>query len=120
MGKIDEQLAFLPATELRELIRNRKVSPVEVTQMYLDRIDRLDSKLHSYLTITSEIALKSARNAERDVMEGKELGLLHGVPISIKDLQMTKGVRTTSGSLAYKNRIPDADCAVVELSLIHI
>ncbi len=114
MGKIDEQLAFLPATELRELIRNRKVSPVEVTQMYLDRIDRLDSKLHSYLTITSEIALKSARNAERDVMEGKELGLLHGVPISIKDLQMTKGVRTTSGSLAYKNRIPDADCAVVE------
>ncbi|HBD85545.1 MAG TPA: amidase, partial [Dehalococcoidia bacterium] len=114
MPNIDENLAFAPATELRELIAEKQVSPVEITQLYLDRIDRLDPQLNSYLTVTSEIALDAARKAEQAVTDGDELGPLHGIPISIKDLQMTKGVRTTGGSLAYKDRIPDADCAVVE------
>lgn len=114
MAGIDENLAFAPATELKELIANKKVSPVEITQLYLDRIDTLDGQLNSYLTVTSELALESARKAEKAVIDGDELGPLHGIPISIKDLQMTKGVKTTGGSLAYKNRVPDADCAVVE------
>ncbi len=114
MPNIDENLAFAPATELRELIAEKQVSPVEITQLYLERIDRLDPQLNSYLTVTSEIAMDAARKAEQAVTDGDELGPLHGIPISIKDLQMTKGVRTTGGSLAYKDRIPDADCAVVE------
>ena len=114
MAGIDENLAFAPATELKELIANKKVSPVEITQLYLDRINTLDGQLNSYLTVTSELALESARKAEKAVIDGDELGPLHGIPISIKDLQMTKGVKTTGGSLAYKDRVPDADCAVVE------
>ena len=114
MAGIDKELAFAPATELKELIANKKVSPVEITQLYLDRIDSLDEQLNSYLTVTSELALASARKAEQAVVNGDDLGALHGIPISIKDLQMTKGVKTTGGSLAYKDRIPDADCAVVE------
>ena len=114
MPNIDENLAFAPATELRELIAEKQVSPVEITQLYLERIDRLDPQLNSYLTVTSEIAMDAARKAEQAVTDGDELGPLHGIPISIKDLQMTKGVRTTGGSLAYKDRIPYTDCAVVE------
>ena len=103
MSSIDENLAFSPATELRELILTREVSPIDITRLYLERINRLDPQLHSYLTVTSEIALEDARKAEQAVMAGEELGPLHGIPISIKDLQMTKGVRTTGGSLAYKD-----------------
>ena len=114
MANIDKNLAFAPATELKELIANKEVSPVEITQLYLDRIDSLDDQLNSYLTVTSDLALESAKKAEQAVIDGDDLGPLHGIPISIKDLQMTKGVKTTGGSLAYKDRIPDADCAVVE------
>ena len=120
MAEIDQNLAFAPATKIGELIKSKELSPVEITKLYLERIEKLDSNLNSYLTVTADIALSAAQKAETEVMGGGELGALHGIPISIKDLQMTKGVRTTGGSLAYKDRIPEADCAVVELSLIHI
>ena len=114
MPNIDENLAFEPSHELAALIANKQVSPVEVTQMYFDRIERLDSQLNSYLTLTPELAMEAARSAEDAVMRGDELAPLHGVPISIKDLVMTKGIRTTSGSLAYKDHVPAADSAVAE------
>ena len=114
MVAIDENLAFAPATELKELIRNKTVSPVEITKLYLDRIDRLDNQLNSYLTVTPELAMESAQKAEKALFSGDKIGPLHGIPISLKDLQMTKGIRTTGGSLAYKERIPVADCAVAE------
>ena len=114
MVAIDENLAFAPATELKELIRNKTVSPVEITKLYLDRIDRLDNQLNSYLTVTPELAMESAQKAEKALFYGDKIGSLHGIPISLKDLQMTKGIRTTGGSLAYKERIPVADCAVAE------
>ena len=114
MPNIDENLAFAPSYELAALIADKQVSPVEVTQLYYDRIDRLDSQLNSYLTLTQDMAMESAREAEAAVMRGDKLGSLHGVPISIKDLQMTAGVRTTLGSLAYKDQVPAADSAVVE------
>ena len=114
MPSIDENLAFAPSHELAALIADRQVSPVEITQLYFDRIERLDSRLNSYLTLTQDEAMQSARAAEDAVMRGDALGSLHGVPISIKDLQMTKGVRTTMGSLAYQEQIPAADSAVVE------
>ena len=114
MPNIDENLAFAPSHELAALIADRQVSPVEITQLYFDRIERLDSRLNSYLTLTQDEAMQSARAAEDAVMRGDALGSLHGVPMSIKDLQMTKGVRTTMGSLAYQEQIPAADSAVVE------
>ncbi len=114
MPNIDENLAFAPSHELAALIADKQVSPVEITQLYYDRIERLDSQLNSYLTLTQDMAMDAARAAEDAVMRGDDLAPLHGVPISIKDLQMTKGVRTTLGSLAYKDNVPDADSAVVE------
>ncbi len=114
MSNIDDNLAFAPASELRALIADKQVSPVELTQLYFDRIDRLDSQLNAYLTLTQDEAMQAAVAAEDAVMRGDALGPLHGVPISIKDLELTKGIRTTSGSLVYKDRIPDEDSIVVE------
>ena len=111
---MDENLAFAPAYEQAALIASKQVSPVELAAMYFERIERLDSRLNAYLTLTRDEAMAAARAAEDAVTRGDALGPLHGVPISIKDLQMTKGVRTTMGSLAYKDQIPDADSAVVE------
>jgi aspartyl-tRNA(Asn)/glutamyl-tRNA(Gln) amidotransferase subunit A len=111
---MDEQLAFSPSTELRDLIASKQVSPVEVTELYFSRIDSLDSKLNSYLTLAQDEAMVGARAAEQAVVRGDALGPLHGLPISIKDLEMTRGIRTTSGSLAYKDRVPNEDSIVVE------
>ena len=111
---VDDELAFAPATELLELIATKQVSPVELTELYFSRIDRLDSQLNSYLLLTREMAMKEAKAAEQVVMRGDKLGALHGLPIAIKDTQMTKGVTTTNGSLVFKDRIPDKDAAVVE------
>ena len=110
----DEELAFASATELLELISTKQVSPVELTELYFNRIGRLDSRLNAYLLLTHDEAMKTAKAAEDVVVRGDELGALHGLPISIKDTQMTGGVRTTSGSLVYQHRIPERDAAVVE------
>ncbi|MCY4652437.1 MAG: amidase, partial [Dehalococcoidia bacterium] len=114
MPSIDDNLAFAPASELREMIGEKQVSPVELTALYYERIDRLDPQLHAYLTLCRDEAMQAAREAESAVMRGDDLGALYGVPISIKDLELTKGVRTTSGSLVFKDRIPDEDSIVVE------
>ena len=114
MPNIDENLAFAPASDLRALIADRQVSPVELTALYFERIDRLDSQLHAYLTLCRDEAMQAAKDAEDAVMRGDALGPLHGVPISVKDLELTKGIRTTSGSLPFKDRIPDEDSIVVE------
>ena len=111
---MDDNVAFLPTHELAAKIAGKEISPVEVARIYFERIERLDGQLNSYLTLTQEQAIEDARAAEDAVMRGDDLGPLHGVPISIKDLQMTKGVKTTGGSLGYKDRVPDADSAVVE------
>ena len=111
---VDEALAFTSATDLLELISTKQVSPVELTELYFSRIDRLDSQLNSFLLLTRDEAMETAKAAEEAVVRGDELGLLHGLPIPIKDTQMTKGIRTTSGSLVFKDRIPDRDTAVVE------
>ena len=110
----DNDLAFTPALELRRLIGGKQVSPVEVTELYLDRIDKLDSRLNSYLTVTREEAMRDARTAEEAVLRGESLGPLHGVPVSIKDLDLTKGIRTTSGSLVFENRVPSEDSLLAE------
>ena len=111
---METSLAFTSATEIRRLFLNKELSPVELTRLFLDRIDAIDGQLNSYLTISAEEALDLAREAEKAMMKGVDKGPLHGVPVSIKDLEMTKGIRTTGGSLIYRDRIPAADSTVVE------
>ena len=111
---MSKELAFTSAWEMRNLIKKKKVSPVEITKIYFERINRLDPQLNSYLTLNEKEALESASKAEKAVLSGEPLGKLHGIPIGIKDLEMTAGIRTTQGSLIYKDNIPTADSIVVE------
>ena len=97
-----DDLCWLPATELAALIRRRKVSPVEVVNAVLDRIERLNPHLNAFVTLTADQARRDARAAERALgKRGATLGPLHGVPFSVKDLVITKGVRTTFGTPLY-------------------
>ena len=111
---MNEELAFASAAELLRLISEKQVSPVELTELFFSRIDRLDSKLNAFLLLTRDEAIKAAGDAEAAVVRGDKLGALHGLPIPIKDTQMTGGIRTTSGSLMFKDRVPERDSAVVE------
>ena len=112
--KTDQALAFTPAHELRELIASKQLSPVELTEMYLQRIESMNPTLNAFLTVTADLAMETAREAEAAVTRGDALGPLHGIPTSIKDLVLTKGIRTTRGSLVYKDYVPDEDDVVVE------
>ena len=86
-----DELAFISATEQAALIRERKLSPVELVELYLGRIERLDPTLNCFVLVTAEEALEQARSAEDAVMHQCELPLFHGVPISIKDILSTAG-----------------------------
>jgi amidase len=108
-------LCFTPATTLLRLYRARKVSPLEVMQAVLARIDAVNPQLNAYVTVARESALATARKATAALArKGASLGPLHGVPISIKDLTPTKGIRTTWGSKIFEHHVPDADALVVE------
>ena len=107
------ELPFLSASELSRLIESREVSPVEVTDAYLDRIDDQDFKFNSYLTVCREEALQAARDAEQAIARGNYLGPMHGVPVAVKDQFWTKGIRSTGGSRMLADFIPDEDSTVV-------
>src|SRR5947207_15665131 len=100
-------LAFLSLTELSELIRSRKDSPVEVTRNILERIEKRHPALNAYITVTRDVAMKSAQEAESEIQQKKWRGPLHGVPIAVKDLFDTAGIKTTAGSGEFKDRLPD-------------
>ena len=104
---------YMTITDLAGLIRSSQISPVDVTQTMLDRIDSLDGALKSYATLMSDHALASARRAESEIAAGRYLGPLHGVPIAVKDLCFTRGVRTMGGSKVYAEHVPDFDSTVV-------
>jgi aspartyl-tRNA(Asn)/glutamyl-tRNA(Gln) amidotransferase subunit A len=106
-------LAFASASEQADLVKRREVSPVDLVRTYLDRIDRLDGQLHSYITVCRDSALADAAAAERAVVGGQTLGRLHGVPIGIKDQFLTKGVRTTNGMRSLADFVPDNDATAV-------
>ncbi|MEW6298279.1 MAG: amidase [Thermodesulfobacteriota bacterium] len=108
-----EDLCFAPAVEIAALIREKKVSPVDVTEAFLARIDKINPQLNAYVTLTPDLAREAARGAEAAVMAGVSLGPLHGVPFSVKDLVFTAGVRTTAGSQVFRDFIPEADSVVV-------
>ncbi|MEN9936640.1 MAG: hypothetical protein RLZZ387_3219 [Chloroflexota bacterium] len=107
-------LCFTPAVELAALIRRRALSPVELTEIILDRIAGLDPQLGAYVTVAADEARAEARAAEKAVMRGEPLGPLHGVPVSVKDLLITRGVRTTRGSQIYAGFVPAEDAPAVE------
>ena len=110
----DLSLAYTPATTLARLIGEKTISPVEVVQNSLARIEEVNGALNAFCFTYPEEALAQAREAERAVMAGEVLGPLHGVPIAIKDLTPTKGKRTTLGSRIYENWVPDFDVPIVE------
>ncbi len=99
-------LHYLSITELQEAYRKGSYSPVEVTQVALERIAALDPQLKAFITVTAETALRQARRAEVEMAGGNFRGPLHGVPIALKDLCDTKGIATTGGSMALKDRVP--------------
>jgi aspartyl-tRNA(Asn)/glutamyl-tRNA(Gln) amidotransferase subunit A len=106
-------LVWKSMVELARLIASKAVSPVEVVQAHLDRIAALDGTLKSYITLMSDSALQAAKASEAAVMAGNGLRPLHGVPIGLKDLYCTKGVRTTGGSKILEHWVPTEDAAVV-------
>ena len=108
------ELAFTPAWQLRDWVAQQQVSPVELVELYLRRIEALNPKLNAFLTICADEALAEARAAEEAVVQGRSLGPLHGVPVPIKDLAQTRGIRTTRGSLVFRDYVPDTDEPMVE------
>jgi len=103
----NEDLCFRSASDLASDIRARRISPVEITEAVLDRIGTLNPKLNCFCTPTPDTAMDQARRAEQEIMDGRPLGLLHGIPYSIKDLQMTRGVRTMRGSKIFEHSVPE-------------
>jgi len=108
------ELCDLDAITIARLVREKQISPVEVTEAHLARMDALEPKLHAFCTPTPDLARTAALEIERRIMAGETVGALAGVPIGIKDLVCTKGIRTVSGSFAYLDYIPDEDDIVVE------
>ena len=107
------EIPFLSVTQLGELIKNREVSPVEVVESYLDRLDSLNDRLYAYLTVCGDQALQSARESERALLRGESRGPLHGVPVAVKDQLKPAGIRTTSGTPIFNDFVPDEDATVV-------
>src|SRR5205807_5808123 len=106
-------LCDTPATQLVALIRAKKLSPVELTRAVLERIERLNPTVNAFCTVTPDAALDAARATELAVVRGGRLGLLHGIPVSVKDLHFTKDVRTMSGLFIFLDRVPDVDAPFV-------
>ena len=110
-----EEICLTEATVLAELLRTKKVSAVEVMKAHLNQIKRVNSKVNAIVTLVEEKQLLAeAQSADDALAKGNWLGPLHGLPIGVKDLNATKGIRTTYGSPLYKNDIPKADCLLVD------
>ncbi len=111
MNKTD--LPFLSISELSGLMASKEVSPVEATEAYLERIKALDGRLHAYVTVTAGEALKAAKAAEQEILQGNHRGPMHGVPVAVKDQIQTAGILTTGGSPVFSNNIPTEDATVI-------
>ena len=106
--------AYASIAEISKLIRQKKVSPIEITKACLRRIELLNPKLNAFITVTAEQALKDAKLAETEIRTGKWKGPLHGIPIALKDNIDTAGILTTAASGVYKNRVPAEDAVLVK------
>ncbi len=110
----NEALCTQTLDQLAPQIKSGKLSAVDLTKAYLERIEELDPKVNSFITVTKHLALEQAEKADQEIKAKKYRGLLHGIPYAVKDLMNTKGIRTTWGSRLFVNQVPDSDGAVVE------
>ncbi|HJU29043.1 MAG TPA: amidase, partial [Candidatus Binataceae bacterium] len=108
------EICRMDAVTLAGLVKSKRLSPVEVIDAVLARMERVEPMLHAFCTPTPELARAEARRLEAEIMAGRSVGILAGVPVGHKDLILTKEVRTVSGSLAYKDFVPEEDDVVVE------
>jgi aspartyl-tRNA(Asn)/glutamyl-tRNA(Gln) amidotransferase subunit A len=108
------ELVSLSIQEAGNLIKKKQISPVELTQAHLDRIQLLDRHLNTFITLTPELSLQQARQAETQIRKGDYKGPLHGIPLALKDLYETEGIRTTAGSTFFSEYIPDEDAEAVK------
>ncbi|MBC8281145.1 MAG: amidase, partial [Chloroflexi bacterium] len=109
----EKDIAFLSATELGNAIREKQISPVEAVEAYLERIERIDPQVNSYITVTADQARQEALEAEKEIRSGNYRGPLHGIPLGIKDQIYTAGVRTTDASKIRSDFVPKYDATVV-------
>jgi len=109
-----EEIAFLPVTALATLIESKRITSTELTKIYLDRLKKYGETLHCVVTLTEELALKQAADADAEIKAGKYRGPLHGIPWGAKDLLATKGIKTTWGATPYQDQVIDVDATVVE------
>ena len=109
---MSDELHYMSAWELSGLVRDGAVSPVEIVDACLARIEATEATLNSFITLLPEAARAAARRAEQEIRRGDRRGPLHGIPVGLKDLFHTAGVRTTSGTRIYDTYVPDADCTV--------
>jgi len=110
----DEDIAFAPVTHLSRWLENRQLSSERLTRIYLDRLDKFNPQLRCAITITRDLALKQAKQADQEIAQGKYRGPLHGIPWGGKDLLDTAGIPTTYGAEPYRNRVPKEDAEVVK------
>ncbi|MGN7164807.1 amidase [Paenibacillus cellulositrophicus] len=113
MTTLHQELLYDTIAGLSERIRSRRISPVEITQMLLERIETLNPRLNAYVTVTADLALAQAKAAEVEIMKGEYRGPLHGIPIAHKDIYNTQGIRTAVGSKILETFVPDTDATVV-------
>ena len=106
-------LIYRPAHELGVLMRERKLSPVEVVDAYLERIEAIDSKVRAYITVCGDEARAQAKEAEAAISKGDYIGPMHGIPVAVKDQFDTNGIKTTMGSRIFAENVPDGDSTVV-------
>ncbi len=110
----DEDIAYAPVTQLSRWIEARKLTSQRLTNIYLKRLEEFDPKLHCVITLTRELALRQAKQADEEIAAGKYRGPLHGIPWGGKDLLDTAGIATTYGAEPFRNRVPKEDAAVVK------
>ena len=106
------EICYASAGELAPLIKNKDISPVEIIDAHLARIEATEPVLNSFITLLADESRAAARQAEQEIQGGNYRGPLHGIPVALKDLYNTAGVRTTSGSRLFDNFIPAEDCTV--------
>ncbi len=109
-----EDICFMSACEMAERIKTQEISSVEITEAIIERIEKINPIINAYCTPTFDLAREMAKKADDAVKKGDKLGPLHGIPTSIKDLNLTKGIRTTFGSKMFENFIPEEDDVVVK------
>lgn len=108
------ELTQISLTSAAQAMRRGEFSPVELAQAYLARIEKMDPHLNTFITLTAEAAIESARRAEAELRQGKDFGLLHGIPLALKDLFETRGMRTTGGSTFFSDYVPAEDAVTVQ------